>query len=106
MRDTLIFKNVPGNEKSCEETTAVLCECIKDVKPTVFEDIVYNIIERILRVKRRIIKGIKPKGPDIIVAKFVSWKKSEKVKEIFWSKGENTGISLSNEIKKVNGDDK
>ena len=87
MRDTLVFKNVPGSETAWENTAKVLSRLINECDPTVSEEQAFRSIERAHRVKRNPVNDNdneeKRKGSAIITAKFASWKCSEQVKEMF-----------------------
>lgn len=87
MRETVVFKNIPGSESSWEETAKVLCRCINECDGNIPEGEAWDMIERAHRVKSK----VEHKGPDIIVAKFIDWKSSELIKDIFTKRNTKMG---------------
>ena len=75
MRTTLIFSGINGNEVKWDETANKLSEMDQDLE----KDEIMKWIERTHRLTPKNDKSGKPRK---IVAKFESWKQSEKVKQI------------------------
>ena len=86
LRETLVFKNIEGNDYKWEDTAKKLCKVIHEYDPTVSEETAYGNIERAHRINIKSSPGkAKPKNKPI-VAKFSSWKFVESIKSAFREK--------------------
>ena len=83
MRSTLVFRGIPGNEKSWDETSKKLASTIAVIDKSVTADQAMNWIERAHRAPQsRNNPNNKKNANNNIIAKFNSWKESERVKRM------------------------
>ena len=75
MRSTLIFKNIPGNEKSWDETTSILIENLAYTTDKIKQEINANI-SRAHRLKGNTTKD----GPKSTICSFSNWRFADRIK--------------------------
>ena len=85
LRKTLIFRNIPQtkNKESWNESKLTLAKEIKVIMPGVADDIIISNIERAHRAPQKDTNQYSTPGSLPIIAKFIDWNFSEKVKSNF-----------------------
>ena len=85
MRKTLIFRNIlqTKNKESWDEIKLTLAKEIKMIMPDVADDIIISKIETAHRAPQKDTNQYSTPRPLSIIAKFIDWDFSEKVKSNF-----------------------